>query len=172
MSDLDAIVGTHSPPESEPPLQESASTPLASLNHLLVALYTLGIRVAAIDGRISYTDPSGRLTPDLADQLRGAIHDAFPDGRYDRRGDVRDCRPPDRYERLRKCGATIADIDGTPWASWRATDGCQCHASLEHHPTATVAGWVAKRERPPEHEIPGWRGIAREINRQRKGGGE
>ena len=35
-----------------------------------------------------------------------------------------------------------------------------------------MAVWAAKRERPPEHEILGWRGIAREINMQRKGGGE
>ena len=80
--------------------------------------------------------------------------------------------PLDRFARLRRFGATTTDLDGTPWASWRATDGCQCHASLDHHPTATVAGWVARKEAPPEYEIAGWREVAREINRHRKGGEE
>lgn len=84
-------------------------------------------------------------------------------------------QPPgrlDRFARLRRFGATITDLDGTPWASWRATDGCQCHASLDHHPTATVAGWVARKEAPPEYEIAGWREVAREVNKQRKEQGE
>ena len=84
-------------------------------------------------------------------------------------------QPPgrlDRFARLRRFGATISDIDGTPWATWRTVDGGQCHASLDHHSIDTVAGWVASKESPPEYEIAGWRGIAREINMQRKGGGE
>jgi len=35
-----------------------------------------------------------------------------------------------------------------------------------------VAGWVARKDAPPEYEIAGWREVAREINRQRKGGEE
>lgn len=93
----------------------------------------------------------------------------------------------DRFARLRRLGATISiipEINGTPWASWRAADGRQCHVNLDalgDHNTLDdagrcslndVAGWVTRRETPPEHEISGWREIAREINRERKEQGE
>ncbi len=42
-----------------------------------------GIRVAAIDGRIRAADPRKRLTAERRANLKSAIHDVWPDGRYD-----------------------------------------------------------------------------------------
>jgi hypothetical protein len=94
MSDLESIIAAHESRTTASLLPDpSSSSPSpppggqAALDHLVAGLdhlhRTHGIGVAAIDGRIRVSDPNRRMTPAIRDRLKSAIHNCWPDGRYD-----------------------------------------------------------------------------------------
>jgi hypothetical protein len=77
VSDLNALIA------SNEQRTVSMPTPIDRLNSILAEFYPLGIRVAAIDGRIRMLDPNRAMTSESRNRFKAVIHDLWPDGRYD-----------------------------------------------------------------------------------------